>query len=89
MVRLRHQSLPCWNAVVGSQENDVASRLYMVAGYFLLNPLRRLRQDPRKPLKPYVGEGMTVLEPGPGTGFFKLELLRLVGKSGWVIAVDV
>jgi ubiquinone/menaquinone biosynthesis C-methylase UbiE len=58
-------------------------------GYFLLNPFRRLRQDPRKLLKPYVREGMTVLEPGPGMGFFTLELLRLVGKSGRVIAVDV
>jgi ubiquinone/menaquinone biosynthesis C-methylase UbiE len=58
-------------------------------GYFLLNPFRRLRQDPRKLLKPYVREGMTVLEPGPGTGFFTLELLRLVGKSGRVIASDV
>lgn len=32
---------------------------------------------------------MTVLEPGPGMGFFTLELLRLVGNRGRVIAVDV
>jgi ubiquinone/menaquinone biosynthesis C-methylase UbiE len=32
---------------------------------------------------------MTVLEPGPGMGFFTLELARLVGDSGRVIAVDV
>lgn len=30
-----------------------------------------------------------VLEPGPGMGFFTLELARLVGKSGRVIAVDI
>jgi SAM-dependent methyltransferase len=30
-----------------------------------------------------------VLEPGPGMGFFTLELARLVGISGRVIAVDV
>jgi ubiquinone/menaquinone biosynthesis C-methylase UbiE len=32
---------------------------------------------------------MTVLEPGPGMGFFTLELARLVGPEGRVIAVDV
>jgi ubiquinone/menaquinone biosynthesis C-methylase UbiE len=58
-------------------------------GYFLLNPFRRRSQNPSKILAPYVGEGMTVLEPGPGMGFFTLELLRLVGNRGRVIAVDV
>jgi SAM-dependent methyltransferase len=46
-------------------------------------------QDPRKVLAPYVREGMTVLEPGPGMGFFTLELARLVGPSGRVVALDV
>jgi SAM-dependent methyltransferase len=32
---------------------------------------------------------MTVLEPGPGMGFFTLPLARLVGSSGRVIAVDL
>jgi ubiquinone/menaquinone biosynthesis C-methylase UbiE len=32
---------------------------------------------------------MTVLEPGPGMGFFTLELARLVGPAGRVVAVDV
>jgi tRNA A58 N-methylase Trm61 len=32
---------------------------------------------------------MTVFEPGPGMGFFTLELARLVGPSGRVIAVDI
>jgi ubiquinone/menaquinone biosynthesis C-methylase UbiE len=58
-------------------------------GYFLINPFRRWRQDPRKILLPYVREGMTVLEPGPGMGFFTLELARLAGPAGHVIAVDV
>lgn len=30
-----------------------------------------------------------MLEPGPGMGFFTLELARLVGASGRVIAVDI
>jgi len=32
---------------------------------------------------------MTVIEPGPGMGFFTLEIARLVGPSGRVVAVDV
>jgi len=32
---------------------------------------------------------MTVLEPGPGMGFFTLELARLVGPQGRVVALDV
>jgi len=58
-------------------------------GYLLVSPVRRLVQDPRKVLAPYVREGMTVLEPGPGMGFFTLELARLVGPSGRVVALDI
>jgi tRNA A58 N-methylase Trm61 len=58
-------------------------------GYVLASPLRRLLHDPAAIVKPYVREGMTVLEPGPGMGFFTLELARQVGPSGRVIAVDV
>ncbi len=58
-------------------------------GYLLASPLRRLIQDPAKVLGPYVREGMTVLEPGPGMGFFTLELARLVGPTGRVVAVDI
>ena len=58
-------------------------------GYLLASPLRRLRYDPAEVLAPYVHEGMTVLEPGPGMGFFTLELARVVGPSGRVVAVDI
>jgi len=59
-------------------------------GYLLASPLRRIMSEsPEKVVKPYVREGMTVLEPGPGMGFFTLELGRLVGASGRVIAVDI
>lgn len=58
-------------------------------GYLLASPLRRWLQDPATILQPYVREGMTVLEPGPGMGFFTLELARRVGPSGRIIAVDV
>jgi ubiquinone/menaquinone biosynthesis C-methylase UbiE len=32
---------------------------------------------------------MTVVEPGPGMGFFTMELARLVGRPGRVVAIDV
>jgi len=58
-------------------------------GYLLLGPIRRLRHDPSAILAPYLHKGMTVLEPGPGMGFFTLELARRVGRTGRVIAIDV
>jgi SAM-dependent methyltransferase len=58
-------------------------------GYFLVSPLRRLWQDPRTILSPYVTEGLLVLEPGPGMGYFTLEIARLVGPTGRVVAVDI
>jgi len=58
-------------------------------GYLLASPLRRLWQDPDKLLAPYVREGMTLLEPGPGIGFFTPALARLGGPSGRVVAVDI
>jgi ubiquinone/menaquinone biosynthesis C-methylase UbiE len=58
-------------------------------GYFLVSPLRRLWQHPEKILAPFVGEGMLVLEPGCGMGFFTLDLARMVGPKGRVVAVDL
>ena len=58
-------------------------------GYLLAHPLRRLFQDPAGLVAPYVEEGMVVLEPGCGMGFFTLELARRVGTSGKVVAVDL
>lgn len=58
-------------------------------GYLIASPLRRLRHNPNEILTPYVTEGMRVLEPGPGMGFFTLELARLVGPRGKVIAIDI
>jgi len=46
-------------------------------------------ENPEKLLAPYVREGMTVLEPGPGMGFFTLPLARLTGPAGRVVAVDI
>lgn len=59
------------------------------AGYLLASPIRKLYQNPATILEPYVREGMTVLEIGPGMGFFTLPMARMVGTTGRVIAVDV
>lgn len=58
-------------------------------GYVLVNPLRKLFQNPAVLVAPYVAEGMVVLEPGCGMGFFTLELARRVGPKGRVVAVDL
>jgi ubiquinone/menaquinone biosynthesis C-methylase UbiE len=58
-------------------------------GYLLINPFRRWGQNPEEMLAPYVREGMTVLEPGPGMGFFTLPLARITGPTGRVVAVDI
>jgi SAM-dependent methyltransferase len=58
-------------------------------GYLLASPLRRLSCDPAKLLAAYVTEGMTILEPGPGMGFFTLELARRAGSKGRVVAIDI
>jgi SAM-dependent methyltransferase len=58
-------------------------------GYLLINPLRRFAQDPKELLSSFVHQKMTVLEPGPGMGFFTLELARLVGSAGRVVVVDI
>lgn len=55
----------------------------------LLNPLRRLVENPNRILGPFVGNGMLVLEPGCAMGFFTLPLARMVGIEGKVVAVDI
>jgi len=50
---------------------------------------RKWLQNPQKMLRPYVNEGMTVLDLGCGPGFFTMEMARRVGKTGKVIAADL
>lgn len=53
------------------------------------NRLRRWIQNPQKILRPYINEGMTVLDIGCGPGFFSIEIAQMVGKAGRVIASDL
>lgn len=58
-------------------------------GYLLLNPLRRLVQSAEKSFGYLLSPGMTVLEVGPGMGFFSLDTARLLGPRGRLVCVDV
>jgi ubiquinone/menaquinone biosynthesis C-methylase UbiE len=51
--------------------------------------MRKWGQNPRKILGPYVEPGMTALDVGCAMGFFTLDLGRLVGEDGRVVAVDL
>lgn len=53
------------------------------------NFLRPLFHDPEKMLKGYIRDGDTVLDVGPGMGYFTLPMARMVGETGKVIAADV
>jgi SAM-dependent methyltransferase len=59
-------------------------------GYLLASPLRRWgMQDPEKLLGPWIQPGFTVLEPGPGMGFFTLPMAKMVGSLGSIVSLDV
>ncbi|MBN1905892.1 MAG: class I SAM-dependent methyltransferase [Deltaproteobacteria bacterium] len=53
------------------------------------NPIRRIFQNPNKMLRPYISEGDTAIDIGCGPGFFTIEMAKLVGSSGKVIAIDL
>lgn len=53
------------------------------------NWFRRRIQNPDQIINPYVRAGDTVVDVGPGIGFFTLPMARLVGDKGQVIAVDI
>lgn len=56
---------------------------------FLTIGLRRLFQNPAKILGNLVSRGQTVVDLGCGPGFFTLDMARIVGDDGRVIAVDM
>ena len=70
-------------------DND-RKRVYPVGlAASLESRIRRRLQDPHKILLPFVREGMTVLDIGCGPGFFSIELAKMVGKTGKVVAADL
>ena len=53
------------------------------------NFLRRFVQNPERILKPYIKSGWTVLDVGPGMGYFSIPMAKMVGVGGKVIAADL
>jgi len=53
------------------------------------NRFRKLLQNPRKILAPFVTQGMKVLDVGCGPGFFSIEMAKMVGNKGKVFAADL
>jgi ubiquinone/menaquinone biosynthesis C-methylase UbiE len=53
------------------------------------NPIRKIIHDPVKILSPYVHQGDTAIDIGPGMGYFTIPLATLVGSTGRVIAIDI
>jgi ubiquinone/menaquinone biosynthesis C-methylase UbiE len=75
----------------GSLEQEMPERVCpWWLGYLLASPLRKWISDsPERLLESYTKKGMTVVEPGPGMGFFTLPLARMVGPAGRIIAIDI
>jgi ubiquinone/menaquinone biosynthesis C-methylase UbiE len=57
--------------------------------FTLDNPLRRVFHDPIAILSPYVHQGDTAIDIGPGMGYFTIPLAELVGSTGRVTAIDI
>jgi len=53
------------------------------------NWFRRLIHDPHKILSPFITGGLTVIDLGCGPGYFTIELAKLVGEEGKVVAADL
>jgi ubiquinone/menaquinone biosynthesis C-methylase UbiE len=50
---------------------------------------RKLLQNPKRILSPFVQDGMHVLDFGCGPGLFAVELAKMVGPKGKVVAADL
>jgi ubiquinone/menaquinone biosynthesis C-methylase UbiE len=57
--------------------------------FFLDNWIRRLIQPPGKIVGPYIQEGNTVIDMGCGPGYFTIDMAKMIGSKGRVIAVDI
>jgi ubiquinone/menaquinone biosynthesis C-methylase UbiE len=74
-------------------QNQVPSNQGRICPWWLCftfdNVFRRLVQNPHRILSPYIKKGWTVLDVGPGMGYFTIPLAQMVGDSGKVIAADL
>lgn len=72
-----------------AKENNSGNVCPHQMAFMLDNPFRRLFQNPEKMLKSYIAEGDTVMDLGCGPGFFTIDMAKLTGPEGKVIAADL
>jgi ubiquinone/menaquinone biosynthesis C-methylase UbiE len=53
------------------------------------NIFRNLIHNPYKILSPYIKVGDTILDIGPGMGYFTIPMAKMTGAEGRVIAADI
>ena len=71
-------------------EYEIAQHVCPVwMGYLLASPLRKLLQNPKKILNPYIREGMKALDLGCDMGFFSLPLAEGIGPTGKIVCLDI
>ncbi len=58
-------------------------------GYVLASPIRRLVENPKRLLSPWIKSGDTVLDFGSAMGYHTIPAAKLVGPNGKVFAVDI
>jgi len=58
-------------------------------GYILISPFRKLWQNPKRILGPFIRPGMRILDIGCAMGFFSLPMAEMAGDEGCVICVDL
>ena len=53
------------------------------------NIFRKLIHNPYKMLSPFIKAGDTILDVGPGMGYFTIPMAKMAGVEGRVIAADI
>jgi ubiquinone/menaquinone biosynthesis C-methylase UbiE len=71
------------------KRKQMAEKVFHIwVGYLLVSRGKKLFQNPKKILGPYVEEGRKVLDINCAKGFFSLPLAQTVGSDGKVVCVD-
>lgn len=58
-------------------------------GYTFLIPLRKYQHDPEKILRPFIKQGMTIMDYGCAMGYLSIPLAKMTGGAGSVYCVDI
>src|SRR5271169_3623868 len=72
----------------GNEPGNIC-RYSPLRGWMLDNGIRRIFQNSKNIVGPYVKEGMTVIDIGCGPGMFTRAMAEMAGDTGCVIAVDI